>query len=735
MADPDTAKQGLDRRTASVNGFQEGPAPPQTLLAAKKLHDENMVYSPLCRACLGHNSKPIRLAKKHAASAVLAAAICLATNGATAQSAQELADLDLEQLMEMRIDSVYGASKHDQRVTQAPSSISVITADEIERFGHRTLNDVLQSVRGLYVSDDRNYTYLGVRGFHRPNDYNTRVLVLIDGHRINDNIYDSGATGREGMIDVELIERVEVIRGPSSSIYGSSAFLGVINVVTKDGSHIDGMEVSAEAGSLDTYKSRLTYGGGTESGAQWVFSTSYFSSDGHDSLYFPEFDQRISDDPRARNDGIARGLDGEQAKQFFSRLSYGGWSASVFASDRDKDVPTASFETLFNDPREWTNEERSYLDIKYQGAINEALSFQVRGFYDRYQYRGAYPYDYAGAGDPPEEVVSKDRTFGEWFGTEWHLTQRVGAHRIMIGGEYRQSLREHQSMYDDVMPRDYYWSDDRTSDTLGLFAQGEVALTRRLTLNGGLRFDQFSANSVDTTNPRVALIYHPSPRSAFKALYGRAFRAPNPFEAYYSEEQRNRPPLKAENIDTYELVYERYIGSDYRVSVSAYNYGIDGLIAQAATEDGSTYFDNLDDVSAKGLELEAEGQFESGVLVRGSYALQRARDDSTGQELSSSPRNLAKLNVSVPLFGEAFTTSVELQYHGSVKTLDGEDVDDFLTTNLTLFTKRFSQGLEVSMSIYNALDSTYGFPGSEDHLQSVILQNGRTMQARFVYGF
>lgn len=679
--------------------------------------------------------RPPRAASRLIASSIVAAFTGLLAGGANAQSAQELATLDLEQLMEMRIDSVYGASKHDQRVTQAPSAISVITADEIERFGHRTLNDVLQSVRGLYVSDDRNYTYLGVRGFHRPNDYNTRVLVLIDGHRINDNIYDSGATGREGMVDVELIERVEVIRGPSSSIYGSSAFLGVINIITKDGSQVDGLEVSAEAGSLNTYKSRLAYGGSAENGAQWLLSTSYFSSDGRESLYFPEFDQRISDDPRARNDGIARGLDGEEAKNFFSSLSYGGWSGSIFVSDRDKDVPTASFDTVFNDPREWTSEERSYLDIQYKGAINETLSFQMRGFYDRYHYRGEYPYDYALPGDPPDEVVSKDRAFGEWLGTEWQLTQRVGPHRFMIGGEYRESLREHQSMYDDVEPLDYYWSDDRTSNTLGLFAQGEIALSKQLLLNGGLRFDQFSANSVDTVNPRVALIYQPNARSAFKALYGQAFRAPNPYEAYYSEEQRNRPPLNAETIDTYELVYERYIGTQYRIGISAYNYAIDGLIAQAATPDEVTYFDNLDDVSAKGIELEAEGKFESKALVRGSYALQRAKDDITSQELSSSPRHLAKLNLSVPLFNDAFTTSVEMQYHGRAQTLDGEDVNDFLITNFTLLTKGFAEGLEVSMSIYNAFDSTHGFPGSEDHLQSVLLQNGRTLRARVVYEF
>ena len=101
-----------------------------------------------------------------------------------------LADLSIEQLMEVRVASVYGASKHEQKVTQAPSSVSIVTAEDIRRFGYRTLVDALRGIRGLYVSDDRNYPYLGIRGFLRPGDYNTRVLVTIDGHRMNDNIYD-----------------------------------------------------------------------------------------------------------------------------------------------------------------------------------------------------------------------------------------------------------------------------------------------------------------------------------------------------------------------------------------------------------------------------------------------------------------------------------------------------------------------------------------------------------------
>jgi iron complex outermembrane receptor protein len=108
-----------------------------------------------------------------------------------------------EMLYFQEVPSVYGASKYEQKVTEAPSSVTIITAEEIRRYGYRTLADILRSVRSFYTTYDRNYTYLGVRGFGRPGDYNSRVLLIIDGHRLNDNIYDSVLAGTEGVLDVD----------------------------------------------------------------------------------------------------------------------------------------------------------------------------------------------------------------------------------------------------------------------------------------------------------------------------------------------------------------------------------------------------------------------------------------------------------------------------------------------------------------------------------------------------
>ena len=95
-----------------------------------------------------------------------------------------------------------GAARHLQRTTEAPASVTVITASDIETFGWRTLADVLKSVRGFHMTYDRNYSYVGVRAFGRPTDYNNRVLVMVDGHRLNDSVYDGALLGTEFPVDL-----------------------------------------------------------------------------------------------------------------------------------------------------------------------------------------------------------------------------------------------------------------------------------------------------------------------------------------------------------------------------------------------------------------------------------------------------------------------------------------------------------------------------------------------------
>ena len=224
---------------------------------------------------------------------------------------------DREKALFQEIPSVYGASKFEQKVTEAPASVSIVTAEEIKKYGYRTLADLLRSVPGFYTAYDRNYNYVGVRGYQQPGDYSSRVLILVDGHRMNDEIYGQGAIGTEFILDIDLIDRVEVIRGPGSSMYGSNALLGVINVITRRGRDLKGPEVSGEAGSYETYKGRGTYGNRFQNGMELLFSGTYYDSKGPKSLYYREYD-----DP-ATHGGVTEGTDSDRNHSLFSSLSYG----------------------------------------------------------------------------------------------------------------------------------------------------------------------------------------------------------------------------------------------------------------------------------------------------------------------------------------------------------------------------------------------------------------------------
>src|SRR5262249_926636 len=223
---------------------------------------------------------------------------------------------------------------------------------------------------------------------------------------------------------------------------------------------------------------------------------------------------------------------------------------------------------------------------------------------------------------------------------------------------------------------------------------------------------------------------------------GSAFRAPNAFEAFFeSPAFKSNPSLKPETIRTYELVYEQELPYHLRFSAAGYYYKIDDLISQSVATDGRNVFENLDQVDARGLELKLEGGHPSGVRARLSYALQRAEDSRTDQELSNSPRHLAKLNVLVPIYEDKILAGLELQYSSDVKTLAGNRTDPYWLLNATLFSQKLIKGLEFSASVYNLLDQRYSYPGGAEHCVDplhcvdVIQQDGISFRVKLTYHF
>ena len=652
---------------------------------------------------------------------------------AESESAQvDLTGLSLEELLEVEVQTVEGASRYKQDISRAPASISVITAEEIKMFGYRNLAEILRAARGIYVPHDRNYAYLGMRGFNRPGDYNSRVLGLLNGHRLNENIYESLMIGSEGFLDVDLIERVEIIRGPSSSIYGNNAFFGVLNIISRPGREIDGWEASAEGGWYDTYKGRLTYGDQfLDDDVEILFSGSMYGSAGDRNLYYPEFD-----DP-STNGGRAENSDEDLAYNTFTQVRFHDLTLSGGWSWREKNIPTASFETVFNDGRETSVDARGFASLNYEREVTPDANLGVRVYYDYYRYQGDYPYNVADPGDPSDIVINQDDSLGHWGGAEFQWTQRFAdRHTLVVGGEYRENFQQDQENY-DTAPTVYYLRDKRQTRNTGFYLQAEAALLTNVLFNAGLRYDYYSSFG-GTVNPRTGLIYNPWPDSTFKLLYGQAFRAPNAFELYYESPGLNKRnlDLDPETIRTYELVYEQRLPKQLKLTTSAYYYEVKDLINQTLdASDGLFFFDNLERVEAYGLEMEVEQRLPAGWMARVSYALQQAEDADTGNRLNNSPRHLAKLNLLVPWYQDKIYSGLEVQYTGEMRSFSGGNVDDFFLVNFTLLSRKLWRGWEASATVYNLLDTDYAYPSTLDHTQSEIPQNGISFRIKVTYDF
>ena len=252
--------------------------------------------------------------------------LCLALTAAfaaTAHAATDLTALSLEQLLEV---TVVGASKYEQKQSEVAAAVSVITRGEIQAFGWRTLADALASLPGIHTTYDRQYTYLGTRGFGLPGDLTARVLITINGNRVNDPVYDGGPVGRDFPLDMALVERIEFIPGPGGAVYGQNAMFGVVNVITRTGADLDGVELAAAAQHPQRLREgRVSWGRRLDNGVDVVLSASGLRSRGEDR-FFDYGSTGIS--------GVAVGLDAERDREFYARIGRGAWALDVVYGDR-----------------------------------------------------------------------------------------------------------------------------------------------------------------------------------------------------------------------------------------------------------------------------------------------------------------------------------------------------------------------------------------------------------------
>jgi len=647
-----------------------------------------------------------------------------ATAFAAMDGSTDYTGFSLDELMGM--DLVYGASRYEQRVSDAPAAVTVITGDEVRTYGWRTLGDVLATVRGVYVTYDRSYEYIGVRGFSRPGDYNTRVLVLIDGHVANDLIYSQAAAGNELPVDLDLVERIEVIRGPGSALYGTSAFFAVVNIATRDGARLDGGEVAGEAGAFGRWGGRATWGRALGDDGDLLLSASGFTADG-DDLYWSEYD-----DP-STNDGVFVDGDGESALHLNGNVRRGGLRASAGYTERTKQVPTGEWEMLFNDNAAELFDSRVFVDAVYTGELGAATGFTAHLAYDRSLYTGDYPYDYAETGDPLLRVGSHDLADGRWLAGDVRVEGGWrGRPRLLAGGDVRKALMARQRSWD---PYETFLDIDERVDNAGLFAQDEIDLGRRASLYAGLRWDTYSSFGGRLT-PRLGLVAHPARGSRVKLLYGEAFRAPNAYELYYTDgaTQKGNADLEPERITTWELAWEQACGPRVTGSVSLFANEIRDLVDQIVDPaDDLITFVNLGEARTRGVEVELDARLLTGLRGRAGYSYQRTENAETDEVLTNSPQHIVQANLATPVYADLAAGGLTLRHLSSRRTLSGGEVPAYTVVDLVVQFTPGLGGLAIDGAVRNLFDEAYADPGAEHQAQDSLAREGRTFGIKATY--
>jgi iron complex outermembrane receptor protein len=621
----------------------------------------------------------------------------------------------LEQLLEMRIVS---AAKRPQSPAEAPSMVSVISAREIRNFGWRTLGEALGSLRGLHVTYDRSYTYLGVRGFGRPGDFSSRVLLLIDGVPVNDGVYDQVPVGTEFPLDLSLVERIEYVPGAGSVLYGGNALLAVVNVVTLSGARA-GKAVQVGAGSGRAGDLSVSAGWRDESGNDMLLAVARERRRGRD-LFFDSYDT-----PGAN--AWSRGLDHEANDRLFAQFRRGGFSGSVLLHDRIKGMPGAPFGVDLDDPRNRLRDRRAQGSLRYEHQFSAATAMRLQGYAMQTSYDGDWVY---GGVVQPDGMVTRS------LGGEASLTTTAPpGQTLLVGISVREdgTRRQFNATLDIDTPR----------TAVGIFVQDDIALGARATLSAGLRYDRITGGATHThLSPRLALIVQPQPGTVVKAIAGAAFRPPNAFETDYAFAGTNaaNPALRSERIHTAELGLEQEFGAETHLTAGLYRNRIDDLITiETDSATGLQQHHNVGRVAAQGLEF--EGRTQLGELsLRGSVAWQRVRHES-GAEIANSPRQLAKLLLAAPLAG-GLHLGWETHYTGSRKTdtgqvdSTGDDVGGHAVSHATL-SGDFGRGVDWQLRLHNVFDRRHGnvagtefntnFPGVQVSPMTQVLQDGRSL--------
>lgn len=645
-----------------------------------------------------------------------------------------------EMLIFEDVSRVITASRYLQPISEAPASIDVINESEIKRMGARTLSDVLRRIAGVYVSaSERHLEKIYIRGIGTVSSYNDKVLLLIDGTPQRELFY--GHAFIDEYLPVENIKRIELIRGPGSALYGTNAFGGVINVITKDAEDIEGTQVSAGWGSVETKSYSIIHAQVRTSSKIMIFARRY-ETEGDGQEFSKKYKRNVLQQDPAR------------ASSFGLKYSLGDLSLDAkYLEFRHKFPTNWDFhQDVWN--RNWFHYKNLFLDLKYETKLSEKVTGLAKVWWQHYDNPSFF-----------QKYDSDITTFTVITADIWPLKESQilsiqtqfsfilpFQQRIILGAQYdyeeiiEAKDLEIKTKTGKIVDPPPFWMSPMDRENFAFYLQDIWKVGNWLDVTLGLRSDwhQVFGQSI---NPRFAAVLRPDKRTAIKLLYGQAFRVPSYRELYTrtGEWTEGNENLKPEKIKSPEIEIDYRLTKNIKTRLNYYQSYITNLITTKEVEPGREGYVNLAGKTiARGLEYLLRFTYEKGDVSL-NYSLSDIRDE-TDKRLHSIPMHMANLSGSYQLFEDLHINS-DLFWVGKRKRWSDDtnqydlrypkgqrrpDVPAYTTVNLTLISK--VKDIEVSLSIYNLFDEKQYDPHEEPKYFDIELP-GRNFRINTIYRF
>lgn len=617
---------------------------------------------------------------------------------------------------------VEAASKTREKASDAAASITVISREELRAFGYQTLAEAMRAVRGLYLTDDRIYSNVGFRGFSPVGDTNNRLLILVDGHTVFDPWLAQGFAGRELDVDLEEVERIEVVRGAVSAVYGTGAVFGVINVVKRKESSALAGDVSMGVNSYSGQSGRVT-GSGVIGPMTARISAAIYDAAGEPAYVLPS---------PLQGKRVSVGNDGERAGHVDLKLTAGGFTLQGAYNTRRKASPSGQYDTVFGEPG-INIDSIAFLEARYEHTFSNDLGIFARAFTDLSRYEGRFIAldDTTVTGSTFQRVLGGANSAGAEARVR---LPEFFKNRLTLGTEYGDRFRFIQEIrVGDATPQKGTLPRQRI---FSAYLQDDVKPLSWLGFSGTLRIDDWIDGFGVSLNPRLAAVAHAYEGATTKLLFGRSFRAPSSYERFFADgtSQVAAPNLKPEVGYTAELEHTHSFTDEVSATASVFFSQYEQLI-DLGRDDVTGLIQYQNDSGrfrSTGAELEVRWSPSPLLLLEGTYAYQRAFD-LTGTPALNSPNHIAVARVMAPIAQEFLQLGTEAVYVGP-RRADGEVPGEIVVLGENIWWNATLSGgyapwrLRWSASAVNLLDRRFQLPGGALPPGVQVTQLGRSLR-------